>query len=408
MRLLFVCDYRSPTSQNWTGQFRTAGHEVHVISTYPVEPIDEENFRVYPTPIAFAQFAPQPTSGSSVSNKRAVISPKGKHLRKWAMGARDFIAPIEIRRHVKAGKRLVQSINPDLVHALRIPYEGMFASLITPPDIPLLVSIWGLDLELQATQNPLMSSLTRDTLRRTDGLLADCSRDIRLSANWGFDQSRLTLVVPGAGGVDQTIFHDGDPSTEILEHWKISPGSRVILNPRGFRGHVRTFELLEAFSLVLRDFPEAVLVAPGFEGNIPVEARLNELGIRDNVRLGPVVSQRELSELFRLAEISASPSTHDGTPNSLLEAMASACFPVVGDIESIREWITHEYNGLLCDPMDPQSIAFALIAALKDDEMRKSAKALNLDIVKRKASRSAVTAASANFYDKSVTTRIRR
>src|SRR5699024_4340035 len=113
-------------------------------------------------------------------------SPKGKRIRQLVMSARDFVAPIEIRRHVADGRRLVETIKPDLVHALRIPYEGMFAAMITPPHIPLLVSIWGLDLELQAVRNPLVASLTRSTLKRANGLLADCQRDIQISTKWGF------------------------------------------------------------------------------------------------------------------------------------------------------------------------------------------------------------------------------
>ena len=68
-----------------------------------------------------------------------------------------------------------------------------------------------------------------------------------------------------------------------------------------------------------------------------------------------------MADVFRRAQIVASPSIHDGTPNTLLEGIACGCFPVAGDLESIREWITPDENGLLFDSNDPQSIAKAIV-----------------------------------------------
>lgn len=44
-----------------------------------------------------------------------------------------------------------------------------------------------------------------------------------------------------------------------------------------------------------------------------------------------------MAYLFRLADVTVSLSEDDGTPNTLLEAVACGCFPIAGDIESVRE-----------------------------------------------------------------------
>ena len=41
-----------------------------------------------------------------------------------------------------------------------------------------------------------------------------------------------------------------------------------------------------------------------------------------------------MAALFRQAQVMLSITTHDGTPNTLLEGLASGCFPIAGDIES--------------------------------------------------------------------------
>jgi glycosyltransferase involved in cell wall biosynthesis len=40
--------------------------------------------------------------------------------------------------------------------------------------------------------------------------------------------------------------------------------------------------------------------------------------------------------------------------------MACGCYPVVGDIESLREWITPGVNGSLIDPGDVKALRMAV------------------------------------------------
>ena len=51
-----------------------------------------------------------------------------------------------------------------------------------------------------------------------------------------------------------------------------------------------------------------------------------------------------------------SPSTSDGTPNSMLEAMACGSIPVMSNLDSIREWVRDGENGLLFDPDSPDEL----------------------------------------------------
>ncbi len=105
-----------------------------------------------------------------------------------------------------------------------------------------------------------------------------------------------------------------------------------------------------------------------------------------------------MADLFRRTQVVVSPSTHDGTPNTLLEALACGCFPVVGDLESLREWITPGANGLLVDPGDPQALAGAILQALGQPELRRSAAAYNLRQVEERAEYQRCMQAAERFY----------
>jgi len=93
----------------------------------------------------------------------------------------------------------------------------------------------------------------------------------------------------------------------------------------------------------------------------------------------------QMADVFRTAQMIISPSIHDGTPNSLLEGMACGCFPIAGDLESIREWITPDENGLLFDSTDHQSIANSIVQAIENKSLRQKATGLNTKLIARRA-----------------------
>jgi glycosyltransferase involved in cell wall biosynthesis len=109
-----------------------------------------------------------------------------------------------------------------------------------------------------------------------------------------------------------------------------------------------------------------------------------------------------MAERFRQAQVVVSLSTHDGTPNTLLEAMACGCFPVVGDIESLREWITPGVNGLLTAPDDSHALAEAILQALEQPALRQHAAAHNLRLITERAEYGRVMQQAEEFYRKLV------
>jgi len=124
------------------------------------------------------------------------------------------------------------------------------------------------------------------------------------------------------------------------------------------------------------------------------------LGVESAVELLPARPHAQMAELFRAAQVVVSPSTHDGTPNTLLEAMACGSFPVAGDLDSIREWIQPGENGLLVDPGDPQALAAAILRGLNDAALRRQAAGKNAAIIAERAEYTRNMARVAGFYEK--------
>jgi glycosyltransferase involved in cell wall biosynthesis len=80
--------------------------------------------------------------------------------------------------------------------------------------------------------------------------------------------------------------------------------------------------------------------------------------------------------------------------------MACGCFPVAGDLESIREWITPGRNGLLVEASNPRAIADGILTALENKNLREQAAGLNADIIATRAEYGACMAQIEGFYKK--------
>jgi glycosyltransferase involved in cell wall biosynthesis len=441
VKLAYVADGRSPIALQWMKHFVEAGHEVHLLSTFPCRP-DLRLASVQIIPVAFSGVRGRradgaPAVGSESARPAAGLFGAGGIPLRAAV--RHWLGPLTVPAAARRLRHALAQIQPDLVHALRVPFEGMLAAA-ADPSAPLLLSVWGNDFTLHAPSAPGMRRLTRRALARADGLHCDCHRDLRLAERWGLRPSVPGAVIPGNGGVRTEIFypadggasaekdspaghqppvghygpaghpppvghldpsgplspaghHDpaaphapaGPPSPALSQPppgWERLPDSDpLIVNPRGFRGYVRNDTFFRAIPLVLQRQPKAFFACPAMAGARPAQDWVARLGIRERVALLPGLNPEHLAALFRRSQVSASPSRHDGTPNTLLEAMACGCFPLAGDLESIREWIEPGVNGLLFDPADPRSLAEAILRALADEGLRAAAAQANRRLI---------------------------
>jgi glycosyltransferase involved in cell wall biosynthesis len=380
MRLLFVADGRSPIAQNWIRYFVERGDEVYLASTFACrKDVDFPLNGLEIIPVAFSGFR-------SATQRPGTAPARTVGLRTVI---RQWFGPLTVRRAANQLRSFIKRVKPDLIHAMRIPYEGMLAA-DAYMGIPLIISTWGNDFTLHAPSTRLMRHYTRWTMQVADALHADCQRDARLAREWGFGEEKPNLVAPGNGGIRTDIFYP--PASPVVEP--------VIINPRGFRPYVRNDVFFKAIPFVLAKHPQAKFIFTLMAGEPQALQWMQELNIGHAVELLPSMSHTKMAEMFRYAQIVASPSIHDGTPNTLLEGIACGCFPVAGDLESIREWITPNENGLLFDATKPQSIADAIISAIENKDLRQNAAGLNQDITAERAEYGHNMQKVTEFYDR--------
>jgi glycosyltransferase involved in cell wall biosynthesis len=386
MRILFIADGRSPIARGWIQYFIGRKDEVFLATSFPGETGLKTAATTF-VPLAFSRAKQPAFPEGGAREERMPEQRQGV----WAapavglrMALRHWLGTLTLPAAGRQLANLILDVRPDLIHALRIPFEGMAAAEAVTilrragkPVAPLVVSVWGNDFTLHAAANWMMARHTRRTLQEAMALHTDCQRDARLARQWGFPLQRPILVVPTSGGINLDVF--SPPPSED------GRTPNLVIQPRGVRAYVRNDTFFAAVGLVRAARPSVRFICPAMSDDPTMQALVDRLGVADVVALLPRTAHHAMADLFRQAQVVVSLTEHDGTPNTLLEAMACGCLPIVGDIETMHEWITDGQNGLIVPPGNAQALAHALLRALDDPAWRSEAARRNVELVTRRA-----------------------
>ena len=273
-------------------------------------------------------------------------------------------------------KRLIARSKPDIVHSGFVTTAGFVAAL--SGFRPHLSMPWGSDILLQPQESRLRKIIARFSLKRADLVTCDAetvkSRILELAPRnpeditvfpWGID---LELFRPDSARRDETRHRlDLDDDTEVL------------ITTRFLGPLYGIDDFLRALPAVFRTRPNAtaLIIGDGPQRS-ELESLANSLGIERRVRFLGFIANPDLPAYLNAADLYVSPSHSDGTSISLLEAMGCGLPVVVTDIESIREWVVENENGLLTPIGDPDRLATAMVKALSDKTMLNRAATNNL------------------------------
>jgi len=223
------------------------------------------------------------------------------------------------------------------------------------------------------------SSFEQETLRHSEQSISSLAHYVDLIvADSPFNADQLVYeyacerdrirVLPLAVALDR--FHPGPQDMALVKEYGLE-GRRVILFVGRMAGNKRIDLLVEALPLLQQEVPNGVLLLVGDDrGNPAIQEtvthardRAAELGVADDVIFTGVV--KDLPAYYRLADVYATASLHEGFGVPLIEAMASG-IPVVASRATAHPWVVGE-AGLLAEPGDAADMAEGIARVLTDD-----------------------------------------
>jgi len=172
--------------------------------------------------------------------------------------------------------------------------------------------------------------------------------------HYGVEPDRV-VVIPNATDTDR--FRPGDRAA--LRRELGLPEDRVLLAFSGrFAERKGPLRVLEA----IRDLPE---VSGIFLGDGPDHPKGPQVAVARKV------SHDQVPRYLGAADLYVLPTLEEGSPNSVIEAMACGLPIVSSDLPSLRETVTAEC-ALLVDPMDTEALAAAIRDLVREPERRRA------------------------------------
>jgi glycosyltransferase involved in cell wall biosynthesis len=174
----------------------------------------------------------------------------------------------------------------------------------------------------------------------------------------GVPRERIALVL---NGVDRELFHPADRAAARAA-LGLPVDAAIVLYVGALKASKGVLDLIAAFETLAARRPDAHLVVGG-DGEL--RARVDELAAR--VPRLHVLGSRPLAEVPRLmaaCDVLALASWNEGTPNVVLEALASGRRVVATAVGGVPDLLPDRVLGDLVPPRDPAALAAALERAL--------------------------------------------
>ena len=281
-------------------------------------------------------------------------------------------------------KYLLWKLKPDIVHA---HYAGFLLPITKVWRGTLVLTAWGSDIYRMESISETDRAQLIGLLATPDMITCD-SNDLAEKIQY-LSKIRPNKVQVIQWGVDTNVFAPSTEEASIKAELGIS-GQPVVISPRSFLPLYRIIEIIKAFHKVVALVPNAVLLLKRYNQddnyNDEILNLVRELGLSEQVIILDRVEYHQMADFYRAGDVMVSIPETDGTPMSLLESMACGCPPVVSDVLSVKEWVTHGVNGLVVSGDDIDTLAAAIVSLLMDKEKSNHIVTENLTLVKSKAS----------------------
>ena len=267
-------------------------------------------------------------------------------------------------------RRLIQTNTFDLIHVLELQHAGylLLDTKLTTTLPKVFITNWGSDI-YWFEQSPKHKERIIQLLKLASYYSAECQRDIDIVRRLGY--TGITMpVIPNSGGINlDEIPKDSLPASQ-----------RKKIMIKGYTGFVgQAIIALKACELAadhLTDYEVIIYSAS-------LKTRLRAMKLRHIHKVHVTILKKrtqhnEMLRYFSESRIYIGISLSDGISTSLLEAMATGCYPIQTSTSCCDEWITNQTTGTIVINLNPALISKNIQDALVDDQLVDLAAILNI------------------------------
>lgn len=318
-----------------------------------------------------------------------VIRPASMKWLAFPLSALDLLFANRFRAGLL--RRVIKKEAFDLIHTMELQHAGyLLLDTKLAPNLPkTLVTNWGSDI-YWFQQFPKHKKKIVELLGIASAYSAECHRDIGIVRNLGYSGAVLS-VIPNSGGID----------VSGLPKYSSSPSQRKKIVVKGYSGFVgRALTALRALEQVADCLVGYEVMI--FSASRRVRLRASVLRLKHQITVRIIrtgTPHAVMLQHFSESRIYIGISLSDGISTSLLEAMATGCYPIQTGTSCANEWLTSS-SGAIVDPNDIAEISQRIREAISSDALVDQAARANAAIIRLRASTEVVSSVALEFYEK--------
>jgi glycosyltransferase involved in cell wall biosynthesis len=281
--------------------------------------------------------------------------------------------------HARRVRHLVQSLQPDVVHAMHLTSYGFLGALAGVR--PLVISVWGTDVLEAPRLTPLHDRMTRYALARADLITAT---GLHLAGETTRYAPRGVPVTVLPYGVDLDRFSpeprqgrgrvEGQTRDLVGSRGEDGAGARpVVIGTLARLSYEKGLpDLLAAFGVLQQRFGHDLRLRIAGDGpeRAALEAQARRLGLGEAVEFRGWVEHEAVPAFLRSLDVFVLASTYEGFGVAAVEAAACALPVVATNVYGIPDVVSDGVTGLLVPPRRPRALADAIARLVEDPRLR--------------------------------------
>lgn len=280
----------------------------------------------------------------------------------------DWIMQLNFNMLAKATEIINKEGPFDVIHAHDWLVAYAAKSLKDSFGIPIVSTIHA----TEAGRNSGIHDETQRYINDTEWMLTYESTEVIVNSNYMKNELQRLFGLPFEkinvvpNGVNLNLYSGVERDYEFRRKYA-ADNEKIILFVGRLVYEKGIQNLIAAMPKVLNSYHDAKLIVAGKGGMMEeLKQQVNAMGISNKVYFTGYLNSKDVTKMYKCADVAVFPSTYEPFGIVALEGMLSGTPVVVSDIGGLNEIVEHRVNGMKSYAGNPNSLADSILSLLFD------------------------------------------
>lgn len=286
----------------------------------------------------------------------------------------DWIMQLNFNMVAKVNELIAKGEKFDVIHAHDWLVAYTAKTLKNSYDLPLVSTIHA----TEAGRNGGIHDEVQRYINDTEWMLTYESSEVIVNSKFmkndlqrlfGLPYEKINVV---ANGINSTTYSGVEKDYDFRRQYA-ADNEKIILFMGRLVYEKGVQHLISAMPKILKNYHDAKLVIAGKGGMLDeLKAQVEAMGLGQKVYFTGYLNAKQVSKMYKCADISVFPSTYEPFGIVALEAMLAGVPTVVSDVGGLNEIVEHGVDGMKSYAGNPNSLADSILELLFNPQLCES------------------------------------